>query len=220
MKKISLRIFLAFATFLIGISFTAFWLLNRELPEVPIPETQKLSNENFVTDTQISKQQKTFWENVLLPRFKELPLMAYSGSTDEVYRFMLLPTFDAPVVVRIWRTKDEYFLTTKKTNGQGGFGMKKFGKLSYEKTRPLTEAEWNNFIKLLNEVMFWNMPYIDVNELTPEDGASWTLEGFDKKTFHTVDRILPKKEFETLCVYLLQLSGLEADYKGYYSYTK
>ncbi len=216
MKKISLRFFLALLTFAIGLSFTSFLLLNQKLPDVPIPESQKLRNSNFIAHSQISKAQQKYWEEVLLSRFNESPLLVLADSSDELYRFMLIPTFDAPVVVRIWRSKNEYFLTTKKTNGEGGFGMKKFGKLSYEKTRPLTEEEWNRFFNLLNEAMFWDIPYSDKSDDPVRDGASWIIEGYSNKNYHIIDRITPSKELTKACVYLLNLSGLEANYKGYY----
>ncbi len=218
MKKISLRIFLALLTFMVGVSLTAFWLLNRKLPDVPIPEGQKLRDSNFISNSQISNPQKKFWENVLLPRFKELPLIKYSDSADETYRFILLPTFDAPIAVRVWRSGNEFFLTTKKTNGQGGFGMDEFGKLSYEKTRPLTEDEWKTFILLLDQSMFWDMPFEDTNDLAVEDGASWIMEGLSNKSYHVVERITPNKEFGENCIYLLELSGFETEYKGYYDF--
>lgn len=217
MKKISLRFFLASLTFAIGLLFTSFLLLNQKLPDVPIPESQKLRNSNFIAYSQISKSQQKYWDEVLLSRFNESPLLVLADSSDELYRFMLIPTFHAPVVIRIWRSKNEYFITTKKTNGEGGFGMKKFGKLSFNKTRTLTEAEWNVFLNLINEAMFWDMPYSDKNDDPVLDGASWIIEGYSNKNHHTVDRITPSKEFGKACVYLLKLSGLEADYEGYYS---
>jgi len=217
MKKISIRIILAFLTFSVGISFTTFWLLNSKLPDVPIPASQQLRNSNFTTHSRISKQRKKFWENELLPRFKESPLEISSSEIEETYRFVLLPTFDAPIAIRVWRSGNKYFMTTKKTNGEGGFGMNKFGTLSYEKTRPLTKEEWDGFLTLLDEAMFWDMLLDDKNDLPVEDGASWIMEGYSNQNYHSIDRITPNKEFGKICIYLLKLSSFEADYKGYYS---
>ncbi len=219
MKKISLQIFLALLTILIGVSFTAFLFLNRKLPDVPIPESQKLRNSHFIPDSEFSGNQKKFWETVLLSRFNELPLAAYSDTADEAYRFVLLPTFDAPVSIRVWRSKNEYFMTTKKTNGEGGFGMKKFGKLTFAKTRPLTEIEWSAFLNLLDNSMFWDLPYTDKKDEPVEDGASWIIEGYYNRNYQIIDRITPNKDIAKACVYLLKLSGLEAVYNGYYSFS-
>ena len=132
---------------------------------------------------------------------------------------VLLPTFDAPITVRIWRSGKQHFLITKRTNGLGGFGMDKFGKLSYEKTRPLTEDEWNMFIKLLDESSFWDMPSLARN-IPVTDGASWFIEGVHNKNFHEVLRITPSKEFEEVCVYFLKLTGFEKEYEGYSQFSK
>lgn len=143
MKRVPLYLFLTLLTFVVGIFFTAFWMLKTEIPEVPIPKSQKLRDENFIHDSRFSKEQKKFWQKELLPRFRELPLEALSDSVDETYRMVLLPTFDAPITVRIWRSGKQHFLITKRTNGLGGFGMDKFGKLSIKglsHKRPLVEV--------------------------------------------------------------------------------
>ena len=80
MKRVPLYLFLTLLTFVVGISFTAFWMLKTEIPEVPIPKSQKLRDENFIHDSRFSKEQKKFWEKELLPRFRELPLEALSDS--------------------------------------------------------------------------------------------------------------------------------------------
>lgn len=215
MKCISLRLFLALLTFFIGISLTAYWMLDREILSVPPPKSEIIRATSFIHDSQIPLSEKKFWEKEVLRRFKELPLAKLPDSIDESYRLTLLPTFDAPVIVRIWRSGDDRFLVTKKLSGQGGFGIKEFGKLSYEKTQSLTEGEWITFIKFLDQAFFWDMPPIDGNQLFVEDGAEWVIEGAKGEMFHEVHRITPSPEFRAGCNYLLKLSRLETEYEGY-----
>lgn len=214
MKRLPFYLFLSLLTFVVGIAGIEFWLLKTELPDVPVPKSQKVYDSSFSAALQFSKEQKKFWEKELLPRFKELPLESFSDSADETYRMVLLPTFDAPITVRIWRSGSGYFLITKKTNGSGGYGMGQFGKLSYEKTRSLTEDEWNSFIRMLEHSSFWDMPSL-VSEEPVSDGASWIMEGLQNKKFHEVLRITPSKEFEETCVYFLKSAGFEKEYQGY-----
>jgi hypothetical protein len=215
MKHISARLFLAVLTFFTGITLTALWMLYREVPNVPIPKSEIMRASNFGYDSQISLAGKKSWEKEILKRFKEMPLEKLLVSVDETYRLVLLPTFDAPVSIRFWRSGDEYFLVAKKLNGLGGYGESKLGKLSYEKTQPLTKSEWLNFLELLNQSLFWDMPTLDKNDEPVPDGASWVIESNKDGIYHEVRRITPSKEFRASCGYLLSLSGLEAEYKDY-----
>lgn len=216
MKRISIRLLLALLTFFAGISVTAIWMLYQKPVNVPIPKSEELWAAESVYDSQIPKARKQFWEKEILKRFKEVPLEKTVDSANETYRMVLLPTFDAPIMVKIWRDGDSYFLMTKKTDGMGGFGLDKFGKLSFEKTRTLTVNEWNDFIKLIDESMFWQMPpYIE--EMIVADGALWVIEGQMKNRHQEVRRILPTEEFQASCTYLLRLSGFASDYDGYWT---
>lgn len=216
MKRILIRLILALFTFFVGVSLTAFWLLSKDVPEVPIPQSEKIRASNFIHDTRISESERKLLEKDILKRFKEEPLKKYSDSTEEIYRLVLLPTFDAPVIIRVWCSGNEQFLTTKKLSGQGGFGLEKFGKLSSEKTQPLTENEWKTFTDLLNQAFFFDLPTLDKNELIVEDGALWVLEGIQGEIFHDVHRITPNEELLASCIYLLKLADLGKEYEGYW----
>lgn len=215
MKYISSRLFFALLTFFIGITLTTIWIFDSEIPNIPIPKSEEFRASNFDFDSRIPSSEKIFWEKEIFTRFKETPLEKLPESIDESYRLILIPTFDAPVIVRVWRSGDERFLIAKKLSGEGGFGIKKFGKLSYKKTQSLTEEEWNNFIKLLDQTFFWDLPPLDKKEEPVPDGATWVMEGAINNTHHEVHRITPSNEFRESCNYLLKLSGLEIEYEGY-----
>lgn len=211
MKRFALYFVAAVFTFLVG---AAFWFVNSNLPSVPPPQTQKLYESNFTFDTRISESRRKFYETDLLPKFKERPLQNGSVSAEEVYRLILLPTFDDPIAVRLWKSNDQYFLTTKKADDGKGMGLERFGKL-YENTKPVTRAEWDEFTNHLEDAMFWDLPSRDQDDTPVNDGASWTLEGKGADRYHIVDRITPSKEFKKSCLYLIKLSGFGNVYKGY-----
>lgn len=215
MKRILLRLILTLLTFAIGIYLSRLWVFSSKITSVPIPQSQEFYDSNFPFDSRISKNDKRFWNKEILVRFREKSLEQLPDSVDESYRLILIPTFDAPVTVRAWRFKNQYFLVAKKTNGEGGFGIESFGKVSYEKTRALTEEEWLSFIKLLDQSYFWDMPSINMNNVPEIDGATWIIEGNSNRKYHEVHRTISNKEFRESCAFLLKLADLENEYKQY-----
>lgn len=214
MKRFTIYLIAAVSTFLVGVFLAAFWFVNRDLPTVPPPQTQKLYESNLTTDSHFPESQRKFYETILLPKFEESPLQNDVNAKHEVYRLVLLPTFDDPIAIRLWKSNEQYFLTVKKAVDGKGMGMERFGKL-YENTKPVTRAEWNEFINHLEEAMFWDLPSRDKDDIPVNDGASWTLEGKSTDRYHIVDRITPSKELKESCLYLLKLSGFEDVYKDY-----
>jgi hypothetical protein len=51
---------------------------------------------------------------------EEPPLRALARRGVETFRFLYLPSFRHPIVVRIQRSKEGLFLVLKKLNGRGG----------------------------------------------------------------------------------------------------
>jgi hypothetical protein len=215
MKYFSVRIVLALITFAIGISLTALWLFNKEVPDVSIPQSEIIRASNFSYDSELPLSERKFWEKEIFSRFKEKPLIKYSSEFDETYRLILLPTFHKPLIIRLSRKGNERFLTTKKLSGEGGFGIKKFGKLAFEKTQPLSETEWTTFVNLLEKAYFLDLPTIDKNEEPVNDGAEWVIEGLQNGKFHDIHRITPNEDLEAYYIYLLKLSGVDKEYEGY-----
>lgn len=222
MKTFSIRLAIALSTFAIGISSTIFWFYYSCQPKVQLKDTEIITACDFsdYTEHRVSESGKRFWNKEILGRFKEHPLENPPDYIDESYRFTLIPTFDAPVSIRVWRIDNQYFMTVKKLSGQGGFGIKKFGSFASEQTRTLTEDEWLKFTSLLDESWFWSESPL-VNEDVVNDGEEWIMEGIKQDkgltaNYHEVHRIMPKQEFRDACNYLLKLTGLEKQYKGYY----
>lgn len=217
MKRISIQIICSVLTFLVGVSLTAYWIFNSSLPTVSAPESETIRASNFGYDTELTVSERKFWEKEIFPRFRDKPLKSYIDDFDETYRMILLPTFNKPLMIQLSRQGNEKILTIKKLSGQGGFGIKKFGKLEFEKTLPLSETQWNTFLGLLNKAYFHDLPTLDRNEEPVNDGAEWIIEGLQNKEFHDVHRITPNKELSELYEYLLKITGLNEEYDGYLS---
>lgn len=208
MKRITFRLAVALLTFLVGIAAVIFWIVMRHVPIQTVKTTPDCMP---VYNPEIYVGQGETWGTVVLARFNEMPLKNLPACVDESYRLIWVPTFHSPVVVRIWRSGEKYFLVAKQLDGQGGYGM---GNLASDETRPLTENEWVTFINLLQRASYWDMPSVDYARL-PNDGASWIIEGSKNKRHHEVRRYAPSKEFRESCVYLLKSSGLKTEYEKY-----
>ena len=224
MKIFSIRLAISLLTFTIGLSSPIFWFYYSYQPKIKVIEAKETDSlpacEPEYIEYQISESDERFWNKEILGRFKEQPLATTSNSIIESYRFTLIPTFDAPVSIRVWRGNDDYFLNFKKLSGQGGFGIKKFGKLNADTTLKLNKDEWFRFTSLLRRADFWAEPPLTMEETVP-DGAEWVMEGIKEGTecngshYHEVHRITPSKELRESCNYLLKLTGFEKQYEGY-----
>lgn len=157
---------------------------------------------------------KKFWNPEVLKNFKEPSLEKPAVKIEESYRFIWIPSFHNPIAIRVWRSGESKFIVVKKTNGQD-FEM---GKLSYEKTRKMTEEEWLKFTNLLDRISFWKMAEIDMNQVPSTDGAHYSIEGRKDNQFHEVHRNTgnnEQAEVRELGAYLLSLSELKTNYAEY-----
>lgn len=222
MKGFSFRLLVISFTLFFSVGFTLLWQLYSYVPEVTNDEIEGLEwitsncSMGFLEELQISEEDKRFWNQQILKRFDERPLEElFPESKMESYRFVLLPTFDQPVAVRVDKSNDGYFLIVKQLSGEGGFGIKKFGRLAANKKRKLTAEEWQNFQNLFEKSGFWDMSPLE-NEDPVNDGATWIMEANSNGIYTEVHRITPDKDFQKSCIYLLKLAGLEKQYNGYW----
>lgn len=147
----------------------------------------------------------------LFRRFREAPLTSPAACVDESYRLTWMPTFHAPTVIRLWRSGDKYFIVTKRLNGKGGYEL---GELETEQSRALSAEEWRSFKSLVDQSWFLRL-HSTVEEPIPNDGATWTFEGFSDSRFHSVFRITPSDELTRLFKKIFDLTGVETEYKRY-----
>ncbi|HRH40401.1 MAG TPA: hypothetical protein PKY82_02065 [Pyrinomonadaceae bacterium] len=228
MKRISIRILIAFLTFSIGLIVSGIWLLDYKIPNVETPRLEKVCNYPDYEKTKneangifcsfgLSDSEKR--ENLLVSqtynRFKELGFAYTPDCVDESYRFLLIPKSESSVVIRIWRFDDKRFLTVKKLESKG---TSEIGNVSLENTRSLTDEEWFGFKAILSQSDFWNMPpVIDEKQPALKKRTIWQMEGKVKNTkYQFVKRYLPTEEFLKLGKYFLELTQTEREYERYW----
>lgn len=212
MKITFFRTIVAIFTFLIGVGLTLCWIFYPQIPDIPVPVTNLGCNFSDTSKCQISKEDKKCWEAKILSKFKEKYLENYEF--EESYRLVLLPTFDKPLIIQISNFGSQKVLMIKKLSGEGGFGLEKFGKLSFERSRTLSESEWNILIRLIDEMSFFNTSPL-TNEDPVPDGALWRLEGKKGKFTHEVQRITPDGKFRAVISQFLKIAEVEKEYEGY-----
>lgn len=74
-------------------------------------------------------------------------------------------------------------------------------------TKQLSEKEWNEFEKLLNDYSFWSAKPLE--ERSGLDGSEWTIEAHLKNKYWFVNRWSPKDKFREAGEYLINKSGLK-----------
>lgn len=130
----------------------------------------------------------------------------YLTNTDkEIFRFVLLPTFDNPICVRVEKINNDYLLTVKKTNGKGGYGE---GRLVYKRKKKITENQWEELMKMVNSINDWEV-YFKEEIDGGLDGSQWIFEYLSPKEYKVRDVWSPKDEFYTLGLYLFNIADIK-----------
>ena len=162
---------------------------------------------NVFSNNEGHNQSKASWYSEHLRVMNEPSLYFPDDSEAESYRFLWLRSFHHPVAVRIWQSGGDHFITLKQLSGAGGYEP---GRLVINRTRAISRVEWEEFIRLLEQASYWNLPTDDY--YFGHDGAQWILEGVRGGRYHIVDRWSPNGgNYRAACFYLLVLSGLEID---------
>jgi len=160
--------------------------------------------------TLVAKQIKPTDEPKLYASFEELPLYAMPACIDEAYGLTWIPSFHAPVMVRVWRTGDRYFMRAKQLDSRDW----RNGCVKDTNARALTVAEWRDLLTLLNRNSFWNLPST-IDEVLPNDGAAWLVDGVRAKEYHWVRRRVPNEQFAEIAKHFIRLSGLQTAHALY-----
>lgn len=203
---------LASLVLLVGVGL---WLFFPEIPHIDPPK--KLSSDDLSNSSDGDGWRDSFHKVVLrevqkaLSRFQEVPMGSSSFSSQESYRLILLPTFDAPLCVTASRTKTGFDLTTKLLDGEGGYEL---GRLATNERLELSDEQWRNLLRLAEAASLSSMPTFDREDEPVPDGTLWFIEFRRDEVVHQIVRITPDPQFLEMCRYLLQLSGKEFDYTG------
>jgi len=133
----------------------------------------------------------------------------------QCFRFSWFRTFHEPISIRIEHARNGYLVHSTVLDGEGGFDI---GKIKLTKSKPITPAQWSRLLSLAKAASYWELStdgstalkggYIDVSS----DGADWILEGTAGHKYHLVYRHSPgPSKFKSLCLYMLQISGLKVN---------
>lgn len=158
----------------------------------------------------IAKQIKADDELKLYASFEELPLYAMPACVDEAYGLTWIPSFHAPVMVRVWRAGDRYFMRAKQLDSRDW----RNGCVKDTNARALTVAEWDDLVRLLNRNSLWTLPS-SIEEVLPNDGAAWLVDGLRSKEYHWVRRRVPNEQLAEIAKHFIRLSGLQTAHALY-----
>jgi hypothetical protein len=143
------------------------------------------------------------WYSKMLFALQE-PLLYNKTDNKISFRFTWLRTFHNPIAIRIENNNHHYKLYWKKSSGAGGY---KPGKLTLNKSKEISEKEWNKFIELVNKANFWDLP--TDNNSGGLDGSEWILEGTSNEYYHFAFFWSPRGgNFYDCCNYLISLTDL------------
>lgn len=121
----------------------------------------------------------------------------------EIYRVLWLRTFDAPMVFRLTIKPDRSSeLTTKRTNGQGGYEP---GRVVSNQATQIDKDETQLLLATLVRLKFWGAQTNDPGPLG-YDGSRWIIEGVKNGKYHVVDR-WDGREFREWALLLMRKSG-------------
>jgi hypothetical protein len=135
------------------------------------------------------------------------PVLYTSKSTDEIYRFTWLRTFDHPIAITITKHRNSYLLIWRECSGAGGY---KPGEIIVNKQKKITKANWDFFQYRLKQLGFWKLA-TEEKDVMGNDGAQWILEGKTPNAYHVTDRWTPGPgtDYNKCCDYLLSLTDLQ-----------
>jgi hypothetical protein len=209
MKQIALRATIAIVAFALGVASAALWISKRQANVTPPASS---SNCAPVYDPTLTvKKVRDDDDPRFFSAFQELPLYAMPDCVAEAYSLTWIPSFHPPVLVRVWRSGNNGFMVAKVLDSKG---WSKFGNLKETNARPLTAFEWRDFTNLLNRSSYWELPST-ADEILPQDGAVWLVDGRRAKQYHWVRRRVPSEQYAEICKYLIRVSGLETAHALY-----
>ncbi|QSQ12787.1 hypothetical protein [Myxococcus landrumensis] len=132
-------------------------------------------------------------------------------SDSEVYRFTWLPSFSAPLMVRVERHGAVYVMHAEHLGGYPSW----VDAPRTRRSRLLLLSEWNEFLRKLTAFSFWpqsRRPSAP-DDVVYGDGAEWLLEGGQHGRYKAYLVWSPAAvgeagAFREACLYLVKLSGL------------
>lgn len=131
---------------------------------------------------------------------EEKPLWPPASEKEQTYRVTVLPCFSVPESATLTMAADqsgriEYRSAESRSQHS-----------SVDKTRTVSSEQVTEFVSLLNQIQFWQMP--TESRQLGLDGADWIIEGVQDGKYHVVLRWCPgKTPFGEAARGLLKLAG-------------
>jgi hypothetical protein len=146
------------------------------------------------------------WYSQMLFALHEPVLKDYQG-TMEIYRFTWLRSFHHPVVVRVEKKGDRVRVTSKVTDGAGGYEP---GKIIVDNKFELSQVNIDTINDRLVAAGFWKIK-TENDDDRGADGSEWIIEGFKGQKYHVAVRWSPDRgtKFRRIGEYLLSVSGIK-----------
>lgn len=150
-------------------------------------------------------QQEWFSGHLAAAGEKALVALAAESPADTLLmRFIWLPTFDNPVIVRLGSTVDGgRRLVAMRLSGAGGYDP---GEVSKRIDRRLSDEEWRRISSLIARTELLKQEPVECE--MGLDGSEWIVEAIDDDGYHFLKRWSPERgpvrEFGSL---LLELTG-------------
>lgn len=143
------------------------------------------------------------WYSEQLYAMKE-PLLFNRKVEKDVFRFTWLRSFNKPMTFRIEKKNEDYTIYYKVLDGKGGYEP---GNIEVDKSKILTQKDWQTFKKLIQKTDFWNMSL--GRSSIGGDGSEWILEGLTQTKYRAVTVWSPTEgSFYEACIYLISLTDL------------
>jgi hypothetical protein len=149
------------------------------------------------------------WYSAYLKAMEEPPFHELAKKRSfHGYRFLFLPSFHAPVCIRLEIQPDNSgLLTIKKLSGAGGYTP---GRLVVDESRRMSAGSVIEFLRILKKAAYWSMAAHE--ETSGLDGSQWIIEGAQMANYHFVDRWSPREgDFREAALYLWTQSGFSSD---------
>jgi hypothetical protein len=125
------------------------------------------------------------------------------------FRIIVRPCFRLPYCFVVEKKGNKSFLTTKITNGRGGYNT---GILISTMRFPFGDTLYDNISKRLNTLNFWTLGK-DTTCHGGLDGETWTIEAIDNGRYNIISRWVPQDCGDSTTINLSKI-GLKLNQLG------
>jgi hypothetical protein len=132
--------------------------------------------------------------------------------SDEEYRFLCMPNAHHEFIISIQKKANTYSISWSKSNAVWDTDSKK-AKADPIQSKEISENEWLEFVKRVDDMRFWQMAQANGDEehdTTTQD--AWLFEGKDNKRYHIIcwwEPMPHSKNLYSCLKYLLELTGVK-----------